>query len=628
MKMSETSYKARDITVLKGLDGVLKRPAMYIGDTGSRGLHHILYEAIDNSLDEALSGFCTKIHVILNKNGSATVIDNGRGIPVDIHPTEKKPAVEVVLTTLHAGGKFDKSSYKISGGLHGVGISVTNALSTWLEIEIKRDNKIYRQRYEHGKPITPLIEIGTTEETGTKITFLPNPDIFSTTNFNFDILSARLRELAFLNKNLLIILEDEKTNKKLEFKYEGGIISFVEHLNKNRNGLHKSIYFHKEKNKIDLEIALQYTDSYNQKIYSFCNNINTIEGGTHLTGFNTALTRSINDYIKKNKLNGNSLTGDDVKEGLTAIISVKVPEPQFEGQTKTKLGNSNVKGIVSSIVYSQLTTFFEENPKIAKLICNKTIMAAKAREAARKARELTRRKSVLESGSLPGKLADCQEKDPAKCELFLVEGDSAGGSCKSGRDRKFQAILPLWGKMLNVEKARLDKIYNNDKLQPIILALGTGIGEEFNIKKLRYHKIIIMADSDVDGQHISCLLLTFFYRYMRPLIEAGYLYIAQPPLYKIKKGKETYYLHNENRLQDLLRTLPNATVQRFKGLGEMNPNQLWETTMNPEKRILKQVTIEDAVQADEIFTILMGNQVEPRRKFIFQHAKDVKNLDI
>lgn len=626
--MSENSYKAKHITVLKGLDGVRLRPSMYIGDTDKRGLHHLLYEAISNSIDEALSGFCTEISIILHQDGSATVEDNGRGIPVDIHPTENKPAVEVVLTTLHAGGKFDKKSYKVSGGLHGVGISVTNALSSWLEIEIRRDGKLYKQRYEQGKPIGPLIELGPAEKTGTKIKFLPDPTIFSTTDFDFDMLLTRLRELAFLNKNLCIKIKDERTGNQKEFKYEGGIISFVQYLNKNKKPLHNPIYFQKEKSKVNLEIALQYTDSYTQQVYSFCNNINTIEGGTHLTGFSTALTRTINDYIKKNKINGNSLTGEDVKEGLTCVISVKILEPQFEGQTKTKLGNSNVKGIVSSIVYDQLNTFFEEHPKTAKLICKKALSAAKAREAARKARELTRRKSVLESGSLPGKLADCQEKDPAKCELFLVEGDSAGGSCKMGRDRKFQAILPLWGKMLNVEKARLDKIYNNEKLQPIILALGTGIGDDFDIKKLRYHKIILMADADVDGQHITCLLLTFFYRCLRKIIEAGYLYIAQPPLFKVQKGKEIHYIYNENRLQDLLKTLPDAKVQRYKGLGEMDPKQLWETTMNPEKRRLKQVTIEDAVQADEIFTILMGNKVQPRRKFIFKYAKHVKNLDI
>jgi DNA gyrase subunit B len=626
------SYKAENIVVLKDLEAVRKRSAMYIGDTGIKGLHHLVKEALDNGVDESLAGYANKINVIIHNDNSITVVDNGRGIPVDIHPEENKPAVEVVMTILHAGGKFNKNTYKVSGGLHGVGISVTNALSEYLEVEIKRDNKIYKQRYEKGKTASQLEIVGESNETGTKVTFLPDKTIFTTTEFDYDILSNRIKELAFLNKGLKLFIKDERNNKEELFYYEGGIISFVEELNNNKNKLHeKIIYFSKEIKDINAEVAFQYNDSYSESVFSFVNNINTIEGGTHLIGFYTALTRAFNDYLKKKNLqkNESKLTGDDLREGLTAIISLKVPEPQFEGQTKTKLGNLEIKGIVDSIVYENLATFLEENPNVAKTIISKALDALRAREAARKARELARRKSVLESGSLPGKLADCQERDPSKAELFIVEGDSAGGSSKMGRSREFQAILPLKGKILNVEKARLDKMLRNNEITTLISAIGTGIGEEFNINKARYHKIIIMCDADVDGHHITTLLLTFFYRNMKSLIEAGYIYIATPPLYKILKGKQSYYIYNDEKLKELVEKIGDEfELQRFKGLGEMNPDQLWETTLNPENRTLKKITIEDAVLADSIFSTLMGEEVEPRREFIIQHSNEVRNLDI
>jgi len=622
-------YSAKDIKVMEGLSAVRKRPAMYIGDTALMGLHHLVYEAVDNSIDEAMAGFCKNIKVILNKNGSVTIIDDGRGIPVEIMPKFNKPAVEIVLTKLHAGGKFDKKAYKVSGGLHGVGISVTNALSKELIVEIKRDGKIYTQKYERGKPITELKETGTANETGTKIIFSPDDEILQDTNFHFDILANRLRELAFLNKGTKISIEDERINKKEEFYYEGGIVSFVQYLNHNKHPLHEVIYFHKEKNHCEVEIAMQYNEGYQENVFSFANNINTIEGGTHLSGFKTALTRTINSYIEKNKLSDTRLSSEDVREGLAAVISVKILEPQFEGQTKAKLGNSEVKGIVDSVINTELSHFLEENPQIARAIIYKSINAAKAREAARKARELTRRKGALNYGSLPGKLSDCSNRDPSKCELYIVEGDSAGGSAKQGRNREFQAILPLKGKILNVEKARLDKMFHNEEITTMITAIGTGIMEEFNIEKTRYHKIIIMTDADVDGAHIRTLLLTFLYRYMQPLIEAGYIYIAQPPLYRVKKGKEEIYIYNDEKLKQTLTEIgKDSHIQRYKGLGEMNPKQLWETTMDPSKRVLLQVTLEDAIKADRIFSILMGDAVEPRRKFIEEHAKEVVNLDI
>lgn len=628
----DSSYEAKDIQVLAGLSAVRKRPSMYIGDTSIRGLHHLVYEAVDNSIDEALAGFCTKIEVVIKKDGSITISDNGRGIPVDMHPKLNMPAVEVVMTRLHAGGKFDKKVYRVSGGLHGVGISVTNALSKALAVQVKRNGKLYEQKYEKGKTATPLKVIGQVDEkdTGTIINFIPDNEIFPVTDFSFDILSSRLRELAFLNKGISITIENQRDDKRHEFKYEGGIVSFVEYLNKNKNPLHKVVYFSKEKNGTQFEYALQYNDGYQENVFSFANNINTHEGGTHLIGFKTALTRVMNNYIDKNKIKGMKLTSDDVREGLTAVISIKVPEPQFEGQTKTKLGNSEIKGLVDSIVNDTLSSYLEENPAIAKTIVFKCVNAAQAREAAQKARELTRRKGALNHGSLPGKLADCSEKDPAKCELYLVEGDSAGGSCKQGRNREFQAVLPLRGKILNVEKARLNKIFENEEITTMITAIGTGVGEEFDLSKARYHKIILMCDADVDGSHIRTLLLTFFYRYMPRLIEAGYIYIAQPPLYKISKGKMTKYVYNDEELEKTLAEIgrEDANLQRYKGLGEMNPQQLWDTTMDPENRTILQVTVEDAVEADKIFTLLMGDEVEPRRKFIEAHAKEVVNLDV
>lgn len=787
-------YGADNIKILEGLSAVRKRPAMYIGSTSSAGLHHLVYEIVDNSIDEALAGHCDNVNVTINSDGSVTVVDNGRGIPTDIHPTEGRSAAEVVLTVLHAGGKFDNDSYKVSGGLHGVGVSVVNALSKWLELEIRRDGKVFRQSYRRGDPVTALNVVGETKKRGTKITFMPDEEIFETTEYSFDILSQRLRELAFLNAGVRIIIKDERVdNKSHEFYYEGGINSFVEYLNRNKTPLNaKPIYFKGEKGGVEMEVSMQYNDSYDEKIFSFANNINTHEGGTHLAGFKAALTRTMNNYTAANNLLKNSkvtVSGDDLREGLTCVISVKIPQPQFEGQTKTKLGNSEVKGYVETLMNEKLAQFLEENPQVAKRILEKSIDAARAREAARKARDLTRRKGALDMGGLPGKLADCQEKDPALCELYLVEGDSAGGSAKQGRDRKFQAILPLKGKILNVEKARFDKMISSQEIRTLITALGTGIGkDDFDIAKLRYGRIIVMTDADVDGSHILTLLLTFFYRNMRELIERGHMYIAQPPLYKVKRGKKEMYLRNEAALQNflleegaeeltlhlekgdriyigkqiipvirqfidnraifdkvvkkgiaaellsimvrsnipagleelsqiepflskmkelspgseyyleddrivfyigniraiidqqilgvlstheyellyenhcrivetmadgkarvehdggkvLLETanheellaffLENAkkglAIQRYKGLGEMNPDQLWETTMNPENRVLLQVKIEDLVEADEIFTILMGDQVEPRREFIEMNALNVVNLDI
>jgi DNA gyrase subunit B len=787
------AYDATSIQVLEGIEAVRRRPAMYIGDTSVRGLHHLVYEVVDNSVDESLAGYCDAIEVIIRSDNSITVTDNGRGIPVDMHKTEKKPAVEVALTTLHAGGKFDHRTYKVSGGLHGVGVSCVNALSEWLEVEVKRDGKIYHQRYERGKTVSKLTTIGKSTSTGTKITFKPDKTIFSKTEYSWDILSGRLRELAFLNKGLKIKLTDERTDKEAVFEFAGGIVSFVEYLNKNKNPLHnKVVYFEKSQDDIVIEVALQYNDGYAETMFSFANNINTIEGGTHLSGFRSALTRAINQYAKgKNLLKDDiAITGDDAREGLTAVISVKVPNPQFEGQTKTKLGNSEVEGLCASASLESLGAYFEENPSVANKIIDKVIVASRAREAARKARELTRRKGALEGAGLPGKLADCSERDAALCELYIVEGDSAGGSAKQGRDRRFQAILPIKGKILNVEKARLDKILSNEEIRTIITALGTGVGEEFDLAKLRYHKIMLMADADIDGSHIRTLLLTLLYRQMPKLVEGGYVYITQPPLYKVKRGQREEYIQTEQQMNELLldlgregnsfirlkdkeaftdnkfkdllfalvelekiaKTLEKKGVdftkylsfrhpktkkmpiyrvkvedkyhfvysdkevakltdkeskadhdilelfeaqeieeiagklaklgidiatfttlveldgkenklkpvyrikgekeqkdlfslrevlgyikesaskgmhiQRYKGLGEMNPHQLWETTMDPEKRTILKVTLEDAVEVDKIFTVLMGDQVEPRREFIESNAHKVKNLDI
>jgi DNA gyrase subunit B len=630
----EGNYGAQQIQILEGLEAVRKRPGMYIGSTSSRGLHHLVYEVVDNAIDEALAGYCDTVHVIIHGDNSITVIDNGRGIPVDMMDSVGLPAVEVVLTVLHAGGKFGGEGYKVSGGLHGVGVSVVNALSEWLEVTVKRNGFVYNMRFERGYTARKLQQIGTTDETGTKVTFKPDSQIFEELEYHFDTLKQRLRELAYLNKGLTIDMVDERTDVKETFCFEGGIVSFVEHLNKSKDVLHpQPIYLNGSKDTTIVEIALQYNDSYMENLFSFVNNINTHEGGTHLSGFKIALTRTINDFARKlNQLKDNdeNLSGDDIREGLTGIISLKVQEPQFEGQTKTKLGNSEIRGIVDSIVSEGLSEFFEENPVITKKVIEKTIMASHAREAARKARELTRRKSALEISSLPGKLADCSIKDPMQTEIYLVEGDSAGGSAKQGRDRRFQAILPLRGKILNVEKARLDKILNNEEIRAMITAFGNGIGEDFNLDKSRYGKIIIMTDADVDGSHIRTLLLTFFYRYMKPLLEAGRVYIAQPPLYLIKKGRESWYLYSDQEMDTLLNKIgrENIAVQRYKGLGEMNPEQLWETTMNPEGRTNLQVTLEDSMVADEIFTVLMGDKVEPRRKFIEDYAHTVKNLDI
>ncbi|MGC9514328.1 DNA topoisomerase (ATP-hydrolyzing) subunit B [Methanocrinis sp.] len=632
--MSEVieEYDASTIQVLEGLDAVRRRPAMYIGSTNSAGLHHLVYEVVDNSIDEAMAGRCSEINLILHADGTVSVSDDGRGIPVDIHEHYKKPAVEIVMTMLHAGGKFDHKSYKVSGGLHGVGVSVVNALSEWLEVEVRRDSLIYWQRYQRGRPVSDLEVHGVSDHTGTTVRFKPDPEIFESVEFSFDTLASRLRELAFLNRGLKIAIQDEKTGKRREHLYEGGIVSFVEHLNKNKDVLHSPpIYFSREKEGTSVEVALQYNNTYNENVLSFANNINTREGGTHLSGFRAALTKTTNEYARENKLlkDDTKLTGDDLREGLVAVISVRLADPQFEGQTKTKLGNSAVGGIVSTLVSEGLSEFFEENPQVISKIVDKATQAYRARVAARKARELTRRKNALSSGGLPGKLADCAEKDPKLSEIYIVEGESAGGSAKQGRNRHFQAILPLRGKILNVERARLDKILKNKEIRNIITALGTGIGDDFQLERARYHKVVIMTDADVDGSHIRTLLLTFFYRYMRELVEAGYVYIAQPPLYQIKRGKSTSYAYSDSELARTLEaTGGKANVQRYKGLGEMNPEQLWETTMDPENRTMLKVTLEDAMEADEIFSILMGERVEPRREFIEAHARDVRNLDV
>jgi DNA gyrase subunit B len=636
MTLKEHSYDENQIQVLEGLEAVRKRPGMYIGSTSARGLHHLVWEVVDNSVDEALAGYCDTIEIAVHKDNTITVRDNGRGIPVGIHEKMGRPAVEVIMTVLHAGGKFGGEGYKVSGGLHGVGASVVNALSTYLEVRVHRDGKIYYQRYHQGIPQADLEVIGDTERTGTETTFQPDPEIFQeTTEYDYDTLRNRLREMAFLNKGLKIIITDEREENKQEtFHYEGGIASFVEYLNRAREVLHEPIYIEAEKEDITVEIAIQYNDSFASNLYSFANNINTHEGGTHESGFKSALTRVLNDYGRKYgvlKDADTNLTGDDVREGLTAIISVKLSEPQFEGQTKTKLGNSEARSITESLFSEHFHNFLNENPSTARQIVEKSLMAQRAREAARKARELTRRKSALEVSSLPGKLADCSSRDASISEIYIVEGDSAGGSAKQGRDRHFQAILPLRGKIINVEKARLDKILSNNEIRAIITALGTGIGEDFNIEKARYHKIIIMTDADVDGAHIRTLLLTFFYRYMKPLLERGYIYIAQPPLYKISQGKKELYAYNEKQLRETLKELGDNTkpgIQRYKGLGEMNPTQLWETTMDPESRTLLQVSLEDAMEADMIFETLMGDKVEPRRDFIQEHARYVRNLDI
>jgi len=605
---------------------------MYIGSTNVAGLHHLVYEVVDNSIDEAMAGRCSEINLILHADGTASVRDDGRGIPVDIHEHYKKPALEIVMTKLHAGGKFDHKSYKVSGGLHGVGVSVVNALSEWLEVEVRRNNLVYWQRYERGRPVSDLEVHGVSDHTGTTVRFKPDPEIFESVEFSFDTLASRLRELAFLNRGLKITVEDEKTAKRREYLYEGGIVSFVEHLNKNKDILHSPpIYFNREKDGTSVEVALQYNNTYNENVLSFANNINTREGGTHLTGFRAALTKTTNEYARANKLlkDDTKLTGDDLREGLVAIISVRLADPQFEGQTKTKLGNSAVGGIASSLVSEGLSEFFEENPLVTAKIVEKATQAYRARVAARKAKELTRRKNALSSGGLPGKLADCAEKDPKLSELYIVEGESAGGSAKQGRNRHFQAILPLRGKILNVERARLDKILKNGEIRNIITALGTGIGDDFQLDRARYRKVVIMTDADVDGSHIRTLLLTFFYRYMRELVEAGYVYIAQPPLYQVKRGKSATYAYSDAELASALEgSGGKATVQRYKGLGEMNPEQLWETTMDPERRTMLKVTLEDAMEADEIFSILMGEKVEPRREFIEAHARDVRYLDV
>ena len=640
--MKQQEYGASQIQVLEGLEAVRKRPGMYIGSTGPRGLHHLVYEIVDNSIDEALQGYCDRIYVSLNEDGSVTVKDDGRGIPVETHPKTGKSTLETVLTVLHAGGKFGGGGYKVSGGLHGVGISVVNALSKWLVADVYRNGKIYRQTYEKGITTSPLEVVGESHHTGTIINFMPDETIFDEIEFKYETLEHRLRELSFLNKGVKIVFEDKRegSERKKEFHYEGGLVEFVKYLNKTKTPIHDDIvHIDKKIGDSIVEIAMQYTDGYTENIYSFANNIDTHEGGTHLAGFKSALTKTVNEYAKRNKLikeNEGNLTGEDIREGLTAVISVKLPEPQFEGQTKTKLGNTYMRGNVDSVTVEELGAFLEENPTTARTIVDKGLRAQRAREAAKRARELTRRKSVLESTSLPGKLADCSEKDPSKSEIFLVEGDSAGGSAKQGRDRHTQAILPLRGKILNVEKSRLDRILSSDEIKNMITAFGCGIGNDFDLEKARYHKIVIMTDADVDGAHIRTLLLTFFFRYMRPLIENGNVYLAQPPLYKLsKKGMKDVYCYTDEDLDKAYKELEEKGItrdqlglQRYKGLGEMNPEQLWDTTMNPETRILVKVTMEDAIKADEIFTLLMGDEVEPRREFIQQNAKYVKNLDI
>ena len=634
--MKQQEYGASQIQVLEGLEAVRKRPGMYIGSTGPRGLHHLVYEIVDNSIDEALQGYCDRIYVSLNEDGSVTVKDDGRGIPVETHPKTGKSTLETVLTVLHAGGKFGGGGYKVSGGLHGGGISVVNALSKWLVADVYRNGKIYRQTYEKGITTSPLEVVGESHHTGTIINFMPDETIFDEIEFKYETLEHRLRELSFLNKGVKIVFEDKRegSERKKEFHYEGGLVEFVKYLNKTKTPIHDDIvHIDKKIGDSIVEIAMQYTDGYTENIYSFANNIDTHEGGTHLAGFKSALTKTVNEYAKRNKLikeNEGNLTGEDIREGLTAVISVKLPEPQFEGQTKTKLGNTYMRGNVDSVTVEELGAFLEENPTTARTIVDKGLRAQRAREAAKRARELTRRKSVLESTSLPGKLADCSEKDPSKSEIFLVEGDSAGGSAKQGRDRHTQAILPLRGKILNVEKSRLDRILSSDEIKNMITAFGCGIGNDFDLEKARYHKIVIMTDADVDGAHIRTLLLTFFFRYMRPLIENGYVYAAQPPLYKVKKQKKEYYVYSDKELEVLLEDIGRTGVelQRYKGLGEMNAEQLWDTTMNPETRTLLQVTIEDAVMADQVFSMLMGDKVGPRKEFIEENATYVTNLDI
>jgi DNA gyrase subunit B len=639
-KNTGAKYDANTIQVLKGLEAVRRRPAMYIGDVSSRGLHHLVYEVVDNSVDEAMAGFCDLIQVFIHEDQSITVIDNGRGIPVDKHPTQKKSALEVVMTMLHAGGKFEHSSYKVSGGLHGVGVSVVNALAKWCKVEVCRDGVVYSQEYEIGKPLAAVKKVGKRKKNGTKTTFMADDTIFDKVDFSFDVIAGRMRELAFLNPGLRIDLISERPDRENEvsFQYKGGLTSFVEYLNENKTKVfRKPIAFQKELDGVEVAVAIQYNDGYSESMHSYVNNIHTTEGGTHLVGFRTALTRSINNYAAKNKTgkngkNGNvSLTGDDSREGLAAVISVRVIDPQFEGQTKTKLGNSEVKGIVERVVGEYLSEFFEENPSVAKKVIEKTYAAARSREAARKARELTRRKTALDSAALPGKLADCATTAPEEAEIYIVEGDSAGGSAKQGRDRRYQAILPLRGKILNVEKARIDKILGNEEIKSMITALGCGIGiDEFNADKVRYHKVIIMTDADIDGAHIRTLILTFFFRYMKPLIERGHIYIAQPPLYLVKKGKTEKYAYSDDEKDQIIKQMGNnnASLQRYKGLGEMNPEQLWKTTMDPETRTLLQVTMEDAKECDVLFSKLMGDEIAPRRKFIQENATYVRNLDI
>jgi len=625
-------YGAGSIQVLGGVEAIRKRPAMYIGDTQTAGLHHLVYEIVDNSVDEALAGHCKIIKITLNTDGSVTVEDDGRGIPVEIMPQYGKSALEIVMTKLHAGGKFDHKTYQVSGGLHGVGISVVNALSSKLTVVVNRAGKVYSQSYSAGKPTTEVTVVGESQTTGTKVTFLPDDTIFETVEVNFETLSSRLREMAFLNSGLQIEIKDARSDKEHIFKYDGGIKSFVEFLNQNKTALHPVIYLKTEKNGTQLELAMQYNSGYLENIFTFANTINTSEGGTHLSGFKTALTRTLNSYADSNHLLKQKLkiSSNDTLEGLSAVLSVKLTDPQFEGQTKRKLGNSSIKGLVDSMVNSDFGSYLQENPKLARMIVSKSINAAEAREAAKKAKEITRRKSALNSGSLPGKLADCSNNNPEACELYVVEGDSAGGSSKQGRNREFQAILPLRGKILNVEKARLHKIFNSREIVTLATAIGTGLGNDFNINKVRYHKIIITCDADVDGAHIRTLLLTFFFRYMRPLIDAGYIYVAQPPLYRVVKHKKEYYVYNELKLKELLQEIgeKDISLQRYKGLGEMNPKQLWETTMNPETRSLIKVTVEDSVEADEVFSLLMGEDVEPRRAYIEKHALEVENLDV
>jgi len=630
----EQGYGAEDIQVLKGLDAVRKRPAMYISSTGPRGLHHLVEEVVANSIDEAMAGRCDRIDVTIHSDESISIEDDGWGIPVDMHPTEGKPALEVVMTVLHAGGKFDRKVYKVSGGLPGVGVSVVNALSEWCEVHVSREGAIHRQRYERGDPVGPVETVGTTDRTGTKTTFLSDAEIFESIQFNFDTISHRLRELAFLNSGIHISLTDERDGSAQTFEYKGGTVSFLEYLDENRTPLHKPIYFRRERDTISVEIAMEYNESFVENIFSYVNNIHTTEGGTHLSGFKTALTRTLNQYATKNGVLKNEkfvLTGEDAREGLTAVLNLKHPEPQFEGQTKTKLGNSDVRGLVESLVGEALSELFEETPSLARSILEKCVAAARAREAARKTRDLVRRKSTIDGAGLPGKLADCTLRDPEATEIYLVEGDSAGGSAAQARDRHFQAILPMWGKPMNVEKARIDKVLGNDRFHPLIAAIGIGVAEDCDMSKLRYGKTIIMADADVDGSHIRTLILAFFFRYMRRLVENGHIYIAQPPLFLIKKGRTERYAFDEAQRDAILDSMgdgPNVTVRRYKGLGEMNPDELWKTTMDPQTRTLLQITIDDAVEADHIFTLLMGDQVAPRRRFIEEHAHEVVNLDV